>query len=142
MKKKKSICFGNIKYFLSHDKIRVSFFNIPIVKIKFYNNYSVFFLFYFFPIWLIKLQYKKIDIKLDTKNFNNINIDDTNLINELSDIGEFTYIPNPGNMGDMLIAAATLQFFKKHNLKFNIYNGTNIAKTVVYGGGGSLDWKL
>lgn len=78
---------------------------------------------------------KNCNIKLDNKNFSPFTFDDHILVEELKKLGTFSYIPNPGNMGDCLIAKATYDFFDRHNLSYNVYSG-GIAETVVYGGGG------
>lgn len=72
-----------------------------------------------------------------------VQLDDSQLINELKKIGKFTYIPNPGNAGDMLIAAATMGFFEKHKLPYKMYDTNTNIDTVVYGGGGiwTADYK-
>lgn len=72
-----------------------------------------------------------------------VQLDDLQLINELKKIGKFTYIPNPGNAGDMLIAAATMGFFEKHKLPYKMYDTNTNIDTVVYGGGGiwTADYK-
>lgn len=76
----------------------------------------------------------KIDIP---ELINKPDFDDTNLLRELKKLGRFTYIPNPGNIGDMLIASATYDFFKRNHIKFNPYQKhTNPGKYIVYGGGG------
>lgn len=80
-------------------------------------------------------------MKLDARNFRPLDIDNTALLNELKKAGRFTYIPNPGNLGDMLIGAATLQFFAQNNLPCTLFGekGCSVAAgdTVVYGGGGA-----
>lgn len=49
----------------------------------------------------------------------------------------FYYLPNPGNMGDCLIAAATYKLFDKIELNYKILNQIpNKPFTLVYGGGG------
>ena len=55
---------------------------------------------------------------------------------------EFLYIPNPGNLGDILIAASTISFFKEHHLNFKIYSKSEIKKekNIVFGGGGGWAW--
>ena len=70
----------------------------------------------------------------DTKNFHPFTIDSTELLKTLHSLGNFSYIINPGNMGDMLIASATMQFFDNNNLTNNIDNYS--SETIVYGGGG------
>lgn len=74
-------------------------------------------------------------IKLDDKNFSPFVFDDEILLKELRELGTFTYIPNPGNMGDCLIAKATYDFFDHNNLSYRVYSGM-CADTIVYGGGG------
>ncbi len=79
----------------------------------------------------------KVNLKLSTTNFCPYALDDSVLLAKLRELGSFTYVPNPGNMGDMLIAAATFRFFEKHKLpytRFTEWDAT--AGTVVYGGGG------
>ena len=76
----------------------------------------------------------KIDIP---ELINKPDFNDKNLLAELKKLGRFTYIPNPGNIGDMLIASATYDFFKRNHIKFNPYQKhTNPGKNIVYGGGG------
>ena len=54
--------------------------------------------------------------------------------------GEFIYYPNPGNAGDNLIGYATVQIFKRLNLKYTFTNKIQkfTNKVLVYGGGGNL----
>lgn len=61
--------------------------------------------------------------------------DDKPILSVLRDLPPFVYIPNPGNLGDMLIAAASLSFFKKYALPYTLYKNTP-AQYIVYGGGG------
>lgn len=63
------------------------------------------------------------------------NIDDTRLLCEIRKLDNFTYIPNPGNMGDMLIAAATIDWFNRNSIQYTMYSGKS-DKNIVYGGGG------
>lgn len=77
---------------------------------------------------LYKLTYKIPKIK-------EVAINNDSILSELRHINNFTYIPNPGNMGDMLIAFATLNFFDMHNIPYKLYDG-GIDKNIVYGGGG------
>ncbi len=59
----------------------------------------------------------------------------------LTGLGHFVYYPNPGNLGDELIAVATVQVFEKLGLSFEIYKeGYNYPHgyTLVYGGGGIM----
>lgn len=51
------------------------------------------------------------------------------------------YIPNPGNAGDSVIAAATYQAFARVGLNYEIPNPFRVSlkdKVVIYGGGGNL----
>lgn len=51
------------------------------------------------------------------------------------------YIPNPGNAGDSVIAAATFQMLEKNNIKYELAAYDRIDPTgqvVIYGGGGNL----
>ena len=75
-------------------------------------------------------------LHLDTSSFHSLTLDDYNILNELQNSGKFTYIPNSGNLGDMLIAAATLQFFDAHHLPYVMYHEATSFDTIVYGGGG------
>ncbi|MCB8747175.1 polysaccharide pyruvyl transferase family protein [Rhodoferax sp. U2-2l] len=52
-----------------------------------------------------------------------------------------SYVPNPGNGGDALIAAATFQLFDDLGLQYNCVNrnlSSYDGQTLVYGGGGNL----
>lgn len=90
---------------------------------------------------IVKKELKLIE---NYQNFHPINLDNSTLLNELKKMKSFLFIPNPGNMGDILIAAATIEFFKKHQLNFTIYTKNNNEakneKNIVYGGGGGWAW--
>ena len=64
-------------------------------------------------------------------------IDSSELINVLGKLGTFSYMPNSGNMGDMLIASATMQWFDKNKLKYTRIKENETPETFVYGGGGA-----
>lgn len=64
-----------------------------------------------------------------------LGIDNNQLLSVLRGLGGFTYIPNAGNIGDMLIASATMGFFKDNNISYKMYMGKP-ALNIVYGGGG------
>ena len=64
-------------------------------------------------------------------------IDDTQLLNCLRELGEFSYMPNSGNMGDMLIASATMQWFDKNKLEYKRVARNETPDIFVYGGGGA-----
>lgn len=58
---------------------------------------------------------------------------------------DFYYKPNPGNVGDALIAVSTCDLFYNNSLNFKFYNDLTeqiSAYNLVYGGGGSCipDW--
>lgn len=51
------------------------------------------------------------------------------------------FLPNPGNAGDSLIAAATFQFFERHHISYEVVTNDSFdskGKIVVYGGGGNF----
>lgn len=64
------------------------------------------------------------------------------LFSLLRNDGKILYMPNGGNLGDNLIAAATIQSFNKFKLSWKFMRGgkENVKKDdiLVYGGGGSL----
>lgn len=60
------------------------------------------------------------------------------VLNVLSSIGEFAYTPNSGNMGDALIASATMQWMDVHNLPWSrCSQEEHNPRCFVYGGGGA-----
>lgn len=66
---------------------------------------------------------------------------DPNILNELKNIGEFNFLPNLGNLGDILISYAEMQFFDTYKMKYNIADIKNLnlydnKYNLVYGGGG------
>lgn len=79
----------------------------------------------------------RVNLALSTANFHPFTLDDHVLLTKLRGLGHFVYIPNPGNMGDMLIAAATFRFFEKHQLPYIRFAGRGTADAIVYGGGGT-----
>ncbi len=64
-------------------------------------------------------------------------VDDTQILNCLRELGQFTYMPNSGNVGDMLIASATMQWFDKNKLKYKRAKRNENPDVLVYGGGGA-----
>ncbi|MCC8148071.1 polysaccharide pyruvyl transferase family protein [Akkermansia sp.] len=67
------------------------------------------------------------------------------VISILLDLGEFIYKPNPGNIGDALIAVATKKLFLEYNLPFipaHSVSPNTLSYNFVYGGGGACipDW--
>lgn len=73
----------------------------------------------------------------DEKAVCRYNLDDTQLLSVLKSLGHFAYMPNSGNMGDMLIAKASMQWFDKNNLSWERMNLGDSPKNFVYGGGGA-----
>lgn len=79
---------------------------------------------------------KSIITKKNNFNLQDTRINDAILLHELNELGEFCYMPNSGNMGDALIAAATLNWFNKNKLKYHRITKEEFPKKFVYGGGG------
>lgn len=69
-------------------------------------------------------------------NFTSTNFEEDRLVKELVGIGPFTFMPNYGNMGDILIAQSEYEFFDRHRLPYSIYGDPSPEKSLVYGGGG------
>ncbi len=72
---------------------------------------------------------------------------DSHLETVLRGLGHFIYFPNPGNLGDELIAVATVQVFKQLGLSYEMYDEKALygdSYTIVYGGGGGMipDWNF
>jgi exopolysaccharide biosynthesis predicted pyruvyltransferase EpsI len=57
------------------------------------------------------------------------------VIHELSLLNRFTFLPNYGNMGDIVIAQAEYQFFDQFNFQYNIFDGTVPENLVLSGCG-------
>ena len=127
---RKLLRFFSVEKSLFTEKIKLLGFSI--YKVKYVPNKTKY---YFLGIPLYrKNRYSK--IKLSTKKFHSLHFDNNVLVHCLRSLGPFTYIPNPGNMGDMLIAAATFQFFKRYKLPFSRFDESEAPETIVYGGGG------
>ena len=111
------------------NKTIISLFNIPIIKIKNDKLY----LFGFIKIG----EFSKFNKDLKFKKFYNYNIDNRKILNILRGIGHFVFIPNSGNLGDMVIAKACIDFFNNNKLNYTMYK-TNMEnpECIVYGGGG------
>lgn len=59
----------------------------------------------------------------------------------LEGLGHVIYVPNPGNLGDELIAASTIMLFERLGVSYEIYReGKDYGQgyTLVYGGGGIM----
>ena len=65
------------------------------------------------------------------------------VLQELKTLNGFSFLPNYGNMGDIVIAMAEYQFFEKHGLKYEVFRNRTSQDNLVYGGGGLFirDWK-
>ena len=64
-----------------------------------------------------------------------------NLYRCLREAGHIVYCPNPGNLGDELIAASTVSLFERIGISYEVYReGQDYgdAYTLVYGGGGIM----
>ena len=150
---KSGLCnkFFNIRY--SIHKIEYSLLRVPLLRIKNRNEtrFSVS-LFGVLPILNVKFNknrkeyyvlgqhiysvYPKTYLKF-SKNRSVLPFSSHRLISELRALEEFTYIPNPGNIGDMLIACATMQLFGHNNIRYKIFkHDYPILENLVYGGGG------
>ncbi len=109
---------------------------IPVFKIKYTPKKTTYFLFSFIKFFSFSRSLRfSLSCPFNTKNFKPIHYDDTLLIKTLKKMEPFTYIPNPGNLGDVLIAASTLLFFEKNHLKYQFFNGSYAGNLVVGGGG-------
>ena len=77
-----------------------------------------------------------VQLQLDARNFHPVSIDNRVLLEKLRSMEPFTYIPDPGNLGDALLAASTLQFFDTHGLPYCFHEKNGLPENLVYGGGG------
>lgn len=84
----------------------------------------------------IKNIFVRSPLRLDVSRVKTLGYDDSSVLAEIKQLPKFIYIPNPGNLGDMLIALATLEFFQRYNIKYRMYSGQKKARFIVYGGGG------
>ena len=111
------------------------FLGLPVFRIKYRGGVSVYNL---CGVKITRKSPRKLSkIDFDATNFRPAGFADDNLLRELLNLGKFTFIPNAGNMGDMLIDAATLLFFDEHKLDYERFDGKHAGNTVVYGGGGT-----
>lgn len=72
---------------------------------------------------------------------------DKNILDEISSLESFYFMPNSGNMGDILIATSEFQYFDSKKLQYKIFDrdDNSILTTpfnLIYGGGGvwTKDW--
>lgn len=84
-----------------------------------------------------------LDLEIVKSNFKCLQFDNSVLLGQLFQIGNFTFIENPGNMGDILIAKSTIDFFDRNKLRYTMFVGRP-SKVIVYGGGGfwTQDYKV
>ena len=145
MIKSRTLETGERKLFLGLIKIKENYsrktyyvFGIPLLKIKYKINMTKYYIFSIIRIYSKhKASHFYLSYKFNTNNFHELNLDEKQLLHELKKMEPFTYIPNPGNMGDILIAAGTLLFFEKHHLHYKMFDGKFFGN-IVYGGGGGL----
>jgi exopolysaccharide biosynthesis predicted pyruvyltransferase EpsI len=85
---------------------------------------------------------RKRAIDLDMQNFSPTDKNPRHIVHELSKLGSFTFLPNPGNMGDCVIAQAEYQVFAELKLNYTVFRG-DVTDNLVYGGGGIFvsNWK-
>ncbi|MDR0595543.1 MAG: polysaccharide pyruvyl transferase family protein [Puniceicoccales bacterium] len=77
-----------------------------------------------------------VNLTFNFKHFSPFLMDNSVLLEELHGLpSPFTYVPNPGNTGDMLIAKSTIDFFDAKGLEYKMFDGKP-ADFIVYGGGG------
>jgi glycosyltransferase involved in cell wall biosynthesis len=146
------------------NSVKYYILNIPLIKIKQKATYKKVMLFSFLPVWRQYTNFNGIYINLfllvffwlpssmkkhmidcllskhcspilNDANFRKFDFSDEPILSELRKLGHFTYIGNPGNLGDCLIAKATYDFFDRYNLDYEIFKNKP-AKNIVYGGGG------
>lgn len=120
------IC-GPIDRRLTCRKKTIRLFKIPMFGIS-YTHSSITTRVFGIPVWRTSFK---------PTHFTPIDNDNTILLKTLREIGSFTYIPNPGNMGDLLLAASTLKFLDEHGLPYRMYKEGEFPDTIVYGGGGA-----
>lgn len=80
---------------------------------------------------------KRTEYTADFNDFKACQLDNEIILKELKSLEPFTFIPNPGDMGDALTAAATLKFFDEYKLSYELYHPSRPTRdNIVYGGGG------
>lgn len=73
---------------------------------------------------------------LKKQKFKEVNIENTAILRELHKMEPFNFIPNPGNLGDILLLKATIDFFDQYKIQYRFWNGKSKSENIVYGGGG------
>ncbi|MDR0679525.1 MAG: polysaccharide pyruvyl transferase family protein [Puniceicoccales bacterium] len=77
-----------------------------------------------------------VGLTFNFKHFSPFLMDNSLLLKELHELSSpFTHMPNPGNIGDILIAKSTIDFFDANGLEYKTFDGKP-ADSIVYGGGG------
>lgn len=107
---------------------KLKILGLPFLKIKKTPFKSKYLLFNYIPIAILKKS---------VASLKPILLDDTQLLSELKKLGKFSYMPNSGNMGDMLIASATMKWFDENDLKWDRTKPKEFPENFVYGGGGA-----
>lgn len=129
----KRLLGGLLKAKKAKGRRKIYFLGIPVWKTLHDDKGTRHYLFGFLCVFR---KIKKLpDPHFTAENFSPLAMDNRILLAQLKKLGEFTYVPNPGNMGDMLIASATLQFFDRKRLPYRMLDGER-ADVIVYGGGG------
>ncbi|MCL2017231.1 MAG: glycosyltransferase [Alphaproteobacteria bacterium] len=133
----KKLSHGLVKIKETVGKKKIYFVGIPIWKTRYGDKKTKHYLFGFIRIAHKRFKEKKcrFDPDFSTKNFHPFKVDDSKLLSVLQSMPNFAFIPNPGNMGDALLSAATFQFFNRNNLNWHMWHGKQ-EDVVVYGGGG------
>ena len=76
-----------------------------------------------------------------SENLSNTDNNNPVLEKSLRDLGSFYYLPNKGNLGDVLLAFSTYQYLDAHKFNYSVFDMTKIDQytepfNFVYGGGG------
>lgn len=74
--------------------------------------------------------------KFKVRSFEAPGIENQVVLDSLRAVMPFTFIPNPGNCGDLLLYKATLDFFDENGICYDLWDGKNCRDNIVYGGGG------
>ena len=77
-------------------------------------------------------------LSLSLPSFSPTGLPSDAVLRELQLLGNFTYLPNGGNMGDTIIATAEYLFFDKHGLKYNMFRDGACTENLVHAGGGAF----
>ena len=77
-------------------------------------------------------------VALDLPFYSPTGFPSDDILQELRSLNEFTYLPNGGNIGDIVIAMAEYQLFEKHKLKYEVIQERVRSENLVIGGGGGF----